>query len=244
MNGPLLLALDTGSPLVSVALAGASGETAVRAVAIERSSARLLELIGELLAQAGARPADLSGVAALRGPGSFTGVRVGLATALALHQALGVRATALPSLHALAEHAAVEGGAGQGAEVVAAVDALRGDWSAAVFRIGRTGPETLSDAGLVSAIGLPGLFSSGASSRVLAGFGVARLAALPGWPAEIRLLEPGPLAAAAARLAARPDAVWDAGLLTAPLYSRPPAITLPRPRIPAAAPSPGRSRSS
>ena len=69
---------------------------AERSMEIDRSSGRLLEMIAEVLAEAGAKPADLGGVVALAGPGSFTGLRIGLATALGLHQALGVPATASP----------------------------------------------------------------------------------------------------------------------------------------------------
>jgi hypothetical protein len=70
------------------------------------------------------------------------------------------------------------------------------------------------------------------------GFGASRLAALAGWPAALSLREPGPLAPAAARLAAAPGTVWDAGRLTSAIYSRPPAITLPRPRATAPATAP------
>src|SRR5690349_11216019 len=102
MNDPgLLLAIDAASPRVSVAVGRGEEVLSERAVEIGRSSGRLMDLIGEVLAEAGARPADLGGVVALRGPGSFTGLRVGLATALGLHQALGVRATALSTLHVL-----------------------------------------------------------------------------------------------------------------------------------------------
>ena len=125
---PLLLALDTGSPQVSVALGRDGQVLAERSVEIDRSSGRLVEMIGEVLAEAGARPRDLGGVLALQGPGSFTGLRIGLATALGLHQALGVPATAIPTLRVLA--AREEG------TIVAAVDALRGEWSAQAFRAG------------------------------------------------------------------------------------------------------------
>ena len=70
---------------------------------------------------------------------------------------------------------------------------------------------------------------------MIIGFGVSRLAGLPGWPADLRLVEPGPLAPAAARLAAAPETVWDPSLLTHPLYSRPAAFTPARPRTPVAA---------
>src|SRR3954449_10890345 len=126
-----LLALDTGSPLVSVALARDGAVVAARSVEQERSSTRLLEMVREVLEEAGIRIGDLGGIAVLRGPGSFTGSRIGLATALGLHQALGIPATALPSLQALAFSMGTAG------RVIASVDALRGDWSAQGFEDGR-----------------------------------------------------------------------------------------------------------
>lgn len=204
----LHLALDTGSPLVSVAVGRGGQLLAERSVEIDRSSGRLLEMIGEVLAEAGAKPADLAGVLALQGPGSFTGLRIGLATALGLHQALGVPATAIPTLKVLAARAAAEG------VVVAAVDALRDEWSAQAFRNG----EPLSGMELVHGSTLPFLVPG---ITAVTGFGVSKLE-LP-----VRLIEAGPLAATALRLI--PDE-WDPALLTAPLYSRPPAITQPRKR--------------
>lgn len=215
---PLLLALDTGSPRVSVAL-GQGGEVlAGRDIEIDRSSGRLLDMIGEVLAEAGAKPADLGGVLALQGPGSFTGLRIGLATALGLHQALGVPATALPTLRVLAAREA-----GASGTIVAAVDALRGSWSAQAFRSGPV-PEPLTGMELVHGTALPVLAPR---MTAVTGFGVSRLAEMPDWPEEIRLIEAGPLAATALRLL--PDQ-WDSDLLIHPLYSRPPAITQPRPR--------------
>jgi tRNA threonylcarbamoyl adenosine modification protein YeaZ len=264
-SAPLLLALDTASPTVSVALARGPELLGERSIAMERSSALLLALVHEVLTEAGARPADLAGVVALRGPGSFTGVRIGLATVLGLHQALGMPATALETLRVLAmgphppgpplpslSHPPGEGGKhgfegldggaplpvgggamGEGSGVrIAVVDALRGDWSAQAFTADLF-PRPLSEAVLVPGPEIPNL---AAGPRIVTGFGVSRLAALPGWPADLPLVEAGPLAAAAVRLAADPDLVWDSSLLTAPLYSRPPAVTLPRARRAATVP--------
>jgi len=222
MPAPLLL-LDTGSPLVSVAVARDGAVVAQRSVEQQRSSALLLDLVQEALAEAGTGVRDLGGIAALRGPGSFTGLRIGLATALGLHQALGVPATALPTLQALAASAA----AAEGEIVIAAVDALRGEWSAQAFAAGVV-PRPLGEMTLVPGAELPLL--SGGRTAVIVGFGVSRLAGLPGWPSGPRLVEPGSLAPAAARLAVAPGAEWDARLLAAPLYSRPPAVSAPRPR--------------
>ena len=46
----------------------------------------------------------------------------------------------------------------------------------------------------------------------------------------MRLIEPGALASTAAILAAAPETEWNPALLTSAIYSRPPAITLPKPR--------------
>jgi tRNA threonylcarbamoyladenosine biosynthesis protein TsaB len=215
----LLLALDTGSPLVSVALARDGAVVASRSVEQARSSVRLLEMVQEVLAEAGIGVRDLGGIAVLRGPGSFTGLRIGLATVLGLHQALGVPATALPSLPILAASAGA-----RKEIVIAAVDALRGDWSAQAFAAGRP----LGEMELVPGPELPRL--AGEADAVVIGFGVSRLAAVPGWPAGVRLIEPGALAPAAAILAASPETGWDPSFLTSAIYSRPPAITLPKPR--------------
>jgi tRNA threonylcarbamoyladenosine biosynthesis protein TsaB len=219
----LLLALDTASPIVSVALAhGSSGSELLgeRSVAMERSSTQLLALVHELLTEAGARPADLGSIVALRGPGSFTGLRIGLATALGLHQALGVPTTAIDTLRALAAAAPPTGH-----RIVAVVDALRGDWSAQVFTAEPL-PRPLGEAVLIPGSAIPGLIDP--QDSFVTGFGVSRLAELPGWPPDLRLTEAGPLAAAAARLAADPELIWDPALLTSPLYARPPAVTQPK----------------
>jgi len=226
MPDPLLL-LDTGSPLVSVAVARGGTVLAQRSVEQQRSSARLLDLVREALEEAGLKVGDLGGIVGLRGPGSFTGLRIGLATVLGLHQALGVPATALPTLEVLA--ASVD--AGEGEAVIAAVDALRGEWSAQAF-LGGLIPSALSAMELAAGADLPRL--AGGRRAAIVGFGVSRLASLPDWAAAPRLVEPGPLAPAAARLAAGEGVEWDASFLVSPIYSRPPATSLPRPR--AAAP--------
>jgi tRNA threonylcarbamoyladenosine biosynthesis protein TsaB len=242
-SSALHLALDTGSPTVSVALARGGDLLAERSVAMDRSSALLLSLVHEVLAEGGVKLADLAGIAVLRGPGSFTGLRIGLATVLGLHQALGVPATTLPTLHALAA-ASADRGAPQA--VLAAVDALRGDWSAQVFLAGPAAPlpRALGEPVLIPGPELPSLVRGVPGERLVTGFGISRLGEIPGWPADLRLAEAGPLAAAAARLAADPATVWDPSLLTSPLYARAPAVTLPRARRPIQTPQAPRAARS
>lgn len=245
-GGGLVLALDAGSPLVSVAV-GRGGEVlAARAVPQQRSSTQLLALVAEALAAAGARPADLEAVVALAGPGSFTGLRVGLATALGLHQALRLRAHAVPTLAAMAAASA----APPGAPVIAAVDALRGEWSAQAFRAGLPVPLALGEMALVTPEELLRLLAplapmapmtpGGGEAPTIVAFGAAALsqaAAAAAGRGRVRFEEAPPLAPAALRLAAAlPPASWRAASLAAPIYSRPPATTSPKAR-PAATPA-------
>lgn len=220
----LFLAVDAASPRVSVAVGRGGPAVAERSSEIERSSGRLMDMIAEVLEEAGARPADLTGAVALRGPGSFTGLRVALATVLGLHQALGVKAMALPTLRVLAAWAAQEEADEENGTIVAAVDALRGEWSSQAFRHGRP----LGEMDLVPGASLHCLIPEPPATIV--GFGVSRLAA-PDLPPWLRLLEAGPLAATAVRLAADPGLDWDPDLLVRPLYARPPAVTAPKPRL-------------
>ena len=237
-SGPILV-LDSGSPRVSVAVGWRGEIVAERSAEVARSSTALLRLIDEALAAAGLRPADLAGVAALAGPGSFTGLRIGLATALGLAQALGIAATAVPTLAVLAAEAVdrmpgqvpgqVPGSSRPASRIVAAVDVLRGEWAVEVWEGGVGGAmEIVAERELARL-----------APATFAGWGVGRLAALPGWPADAVLREPGPLAPAALGLLPADLALWDASRLTSPIYGRPPAVTTPRPRsVAKAAPAP------
>lgn len=94
----LILAFDTATDVATSALVD-DGE-----VLGERSSraATVLEDIDALLRQASAQTRDIAALAVGIGPGSFTGVRVGLATARGLALALGVPVAGVSTLDALA----------------------------------------------------------------------------------------------------------------------------------------------
>jgi tRNA threonylcarbamoyladenosine biosynthesis protein TsaB len=94
----LTLAFDTATEVATSALVD-DGE-----VLAERASraVTLLEDVDALLRQAGAHPRDLDVLAVGTGPGSFTGVRIGLATARALAFALDLNGAGVSTLEALA----------------------------------------------------------------------------------------------------------------------------------------------
>lgn len=65
-------------------------------------SERLMPAIDRLLADAGWSPGDLTGLAVAVGPGSFTGLRIGLSAVKGLALALGIPIAAVPTLDAMA----------------------------------------------------------------------------------------------------------------------------------------------
>ncbi len=99
----LNLALDTATPWGRFALADGDRLLAYRPLNIQGSYAdALLPVITDLLAETGHGLADLAGMGVTRGPGSFTGVRIGVATAKALAYALSCELVAVTTLEAMA----------------------------------------------------------------------------------------------------------------------------------------------
>jgi tRNA threonylcarbamoyladenosine biosynthesis protein TsaB len=93
---------------------------------------RLLAMADELLRQAGIGWSALDRVAVGVGPGRFTGLRVGIATARGLAQALSIELVGVSSLRVLAE-AALQSAAAPGEGVLAVIDARRGEAFAAAY---------------------------------------------------------------------------------------------------------------
>lgn len=124
-----VLALDTATPLTAVALRdlpdGPLDLTRVDeplAGARPGHASRLLSLIDELLTEGGTGWAEIDRIAVGVGPGTFTGLRIGIATAQALARSAGKPLVGVSSLRSLALAAHTEGTA-----TLAVIDARRGE---------------------------------------------------------------------------------------------------------------------
>lgn len=106
----LILGLDTTTLVCSVALLLANDLLAEFTLNIKKThSQRLMPLIDSLFQFAGLCPEQLDAVAVAAGPGSFTGIRIGVATARGLAQGLSIPAVGVSTLEALAEASATPG---------------------------------------------------------------------------------------------------------------------------------------
>jgi tRNA threonylcarbamoyladenosine biosynthesis protein TsaB len=131
-----LLAFETATEACSVAV-WIDGEVHERFEVAPRRHAELaLPWAGELLARAGIARSQLDAIAVGRGPGAFTGVRLGIALGQGIALALDLPVLPVSTLAALAMRAAMPGPATHtpNAPILAAIDARMGEVYAATFR--------------------------------------------------------------------------------------------------------------
>ncbi|MDR1204845.1 MAG: tRNA (adenosine(37)-N6)-threonylcarbamoyltransferase complex dimerization subunit type 1 TsaB [Peptococcaceae bacterium] len=126
----LVLGIDSATPAASVALADADGLAGE--ISLNRGlthSQQLLPMIDALLGQVGYAVGQVEGLAVSSGPGSFTGLRIGMTLAKGLAQSLNVPIAGIGTLEAAACQAAVMDG-----WVSPMIDAFRGEVYAALYR--------------------------------------------------------------------------------------------------------------
>ncbi len=127
-----VLAMDTSGPSLSVALVRDGKAVFERTQQNGRThSASLMPLVDEALQTGGIRMAQVDLLAAVHGPGSFTGVRIGVATAKGLAHAAGKPCLGVNALEALSRNAGLFCGA-----VCALQDARAGQVYCAAYRDG------------------------------------------------------------------------------------------------------------
>jgi len=235
-----ILAIETATTTARVALLDRGGvRRAAREATAERHSSNLLRLCDEVLREAGIAPANLDAIACGAGPGSFTGLRVGLAVGKGLALPTARPFLLVSSLAALALdilNAADTLRPGTAAPIaVPCIDAGKGQIYAGLFRA--------DGANLVASVGeewvlAPGELLAaepvGAALRI-GGNGADRYAAIidaarAGRSDARRLDIAGPTAESLGRLALLRLARGEADSLESavPAYGRAPDITKPK----------------
>lgn len=98
-----LLLIETATQVCSVAIADEGGVIAERrSTEPNAHSSQLTPFITQLLEACGLRPADIGAVCVSAGPGSYTGLRIGVSTAKGLCYALGIPLLSVPTLQSMA----------------------------------------------------------------------------------------------------------------------------------------------
>jgi tRNA threonylcarbamoyladenosine biosynthesis protein TsaB len=147
-----LLGLDTSTAASAACVLRADGEAFEHVPDAERATGppghgrELLPAILEVMARSGLAWRELDGIAVGRGPGSFTGLRIGVATARALAHAHGLALHPVSSLAALAAGAAPP-------PVLAVIDARRGEVFALLDGEKSLGPWVCRPEDLVARLG-------------------------------------------------------------------------------------------
>lgn len=99
------LAVDTATQTLTVAIGEKSRLLAEASLVVKKNhSNRLMPMIESLLESAGLTPDRLKGIVAGHGPGSYTGVRIGVTTGKMLAWTLGIPLVGVSSLNGLARH--------------------------------------------------------------------------------------------------------------------------------------------
>lgn len=228
-----LLALDAATAACSAAVWVDGRIVARRHEVLERGHAEhLVPMVEAVMDEARLVYAALDGVAATVGPGSFTGVRVGLATARALALAADRPLVGVTTLAALAE--AVPDAARDGRCVLVALDARRGQVYAQAFDA-RGAP--MAEPVAIAPAEAPSLLTGAAlEGRAVCLVGSGASLILPaleaeGWRAELSGAPDHPDASHVAALAARAGLPRREARPPAPLYLRDAGVGPPREQV-------------
>jgi len=127
-----ILAIDTADQVFSVALETAAGLLYTEIDSGSRHSELLMESVDWLCKKSGIKPAELELVACMKGPGSFTGLRIGFSAAKGMALALKIPLVTAPTLDCLAYPLSKWPGI-----VIPAMDAKKGCFFSALYRDGK-----------------------------------------------------------------------------------------------------------
>jgi tRNA threonylcarbamoyladenosine biosynthesis protein TsaB len=132
--GPVL-GFDTGSPMASLGLVAQGKVLGMLNRPVKSHCADLPEAVEQVLSSAGLALSDLAGVAIAIGPGSFTGLRVGLAYGKGLAMALGIAMLGVPSLDSIALCALARAPLRPGTIICPILDARRDEVYTGLYRL-------------------------------------------------------------------------------------------------------------
>jgi tRNA threonylcarbamoyladenosine biosynthesis protein TsaB len=127
-----ILALDTATSILSLALGTDRGLWSFEADAGPRHSEILMDALDMLMKTAGLKPEDIEGVLCMKGPGSFTGLRIGFSAAKGLALSLGIPFASAPTLDCMARPFSFWPGV-----VLPLLDAKKSRYFTALYRGGR-----------------------------------------------------------------------------------------------------------
>ncbi len=140
-----LLAIDSSGMTATVALMTDGALTAEYTTNDKKThSQTLLPMIAQILEAVGVTPAELDAIAVSKGPGSFTGLRIGAATAKGLGQAIGCPLISVPTLEAMAMQAY-----GYPGVIVPMMDARRNQVYTGIYRYENGKLTTMLDTSLL-----------------------------------------------------------------------------------------------
>lgn len=149
-----VIAFDTSNEVIACGVGRMAPDGAVTLLgernlpAHRASNTRLLDTVDALCAQTGVTRSDVGLIAVGRGPGSFTGVRIAMATAKGVASALGVPLVGLSTLNAIAWKAWQEGTRGR---LLVVGDAMRKEVYPAYFQLDEAGAQRLTEDRVIKA---------------------------------------------------------------------------------------------
>lgn len=183
-----VLGIETATTVCAVALVR-DGNVAAESL-LEAGRVHAETLMGQIASVLGPAGADaLDGIAVSAGPGSFTGLRIGLSVAKGIAFARGIPLAGVPTLEALAAHAAGTDHLGPGTRLLAALDARRDEVYCQLFDVTERGVRPLGDARDVT---LGELITEIREMRVLiTGDATAKVLGWPGAPASFGAVSEG-----------------------------------------------------
>jgi tRNA threonylcarbamoyladenosine biosynthesis protein TsaB len=198
-----VLGIETATSVCAVALA--VGETAAVEELIDQErvhAEKLLGLVDQVLQSSEVRLEDLHGIAISIGPGSFTGLRIGLSVAKGLSLGAGLPLVAVPTLSSLARRVIDAAPTSRPGAVLATINARRDEVYCQLFRTRSGGcdpvwgPKDLPVAELAEELGEPDLVLTGDGSAK-----VVRFLSEMNPPPPVRVAEPGIARCSAATVA-------------------------------------------